>query len=159
MTTYNEHLQGLYHRYAKEHDGLPATPREVVAWAMEIGLLAPQPYDPVAQLSRDMAKALREEYRTDGEGRRYRVNHSVTITRNGVQTSFWGELDSAPRSHMVKAFAQRRKQIIGDCAQLKTDVDVYNSKHAGQPAIQLVLDFTDDVAELEAAQAARSAAA
>ena len=51
---------------------------------------------------------------------------------------------------MEKAFAQRRDQIIGDCSQLKTDVDVYNELNAGKrPEIQLVLDFTDDVAERE----------
>jgi hypothetical protein len=49
---------------------------------------------------------------------------------------------------MERAFAQRREQIIGDCLQLKTDVDVYNDKNAGKvPQIQLVLNFEDDVAE------------
>ena len=75
-----------------------------------------------------------------------------SFRQNGVQTAFWGELDRAPRAHMVKAFAQRRKQIVGDCAQLKIDVDVYNEKHADEPRVQLVLDFTDDVAEQEAAE-------
>lgn len=50
---------------------------------------------------------------------------------------------------MEKAFNQRREQIIGDCVQLKTDVDVYNEMNTEQPPIQLVLDFTDDVAERE----------
>ena len=49
------------------------------------------------------------------------------------------------------AFQQRRAQIIGDCRQLKTDVDSYNDAHADEPPIQLVLDFTRDVAELEVA--------
>jgi hypothetical protein len=49
---------------------------------------------------------------------------------------------------MEKAFAQRREQIIGDCLQLRTDVDVYNDLNRGkQPEIQMVLDFTEDVAE------------
>lgn len=50
---------------------------------------------------------------------------------------------------MEKAFAQRRKQIVGDCLQLKTDVDVYNDKHSEQAPIQVVLDFTTDVEEAE----------
>lgn len=50
-----------------------------------------------------------------------------------------------------RAFAQRRDQIIGDCCQLKADVDVYNDMNRGKlPSIQLILDFTDDVAEREA---------
>ena len=52
---------------------------------------------------------------------------------------------------MEKAFAQRRDQIVGDCVQLKTDVDVYNDMNRDkQPEIQLVLDFADDVAERQA---------
>jgi hypothetical protein len=42
----------------------------------------------------------------------------------------------------------RREQIIGDNVQLKIDVDVYNDMIRGKhPEIQLVLDYTDDVAE------------
>jgi hypothetical protein len=147
MTTFNEQLQNLWHRYEREHGGVPSPPIHVVEWAMKRGLLEAPRYDPKEALAEAMARALREEYRTDSSGRRYRVNHAVRITRNGVQTSLWAELDSAPRDHMIKAFAQRRRQIVGDCVQLKTDVDVYNDKHTDVDPIQVVLDFTDDVAE------------
>ena len=51
---------------------------------------------------------------------------------------------------MEKAFTQRREQIVGDNLQLKIDVDVYNDLVQGKhPPIQLVLDYTDDVAERE----------
>lgn len=150
MATYNEQLQRLYHDYERANGGTPATPREVVEWAMARGRLRAPAIDPVVALARDMARALREEYRTDASGRRYRVNHAVTITSSGVQTSWWAELDSAPRDHMEKAFAQRRRQIVGDCLQLKVDVDVYNDKHGDAESIQLVLDFTEDIAEIQA---------
>jgi hypothetical protein len=55
------------------------------------------------------------------------------------------------RSHMEKAFTQRREQVIGDCLQLQNDVDAYNAMNPGEKPIQLVLDFTDDVAEKRAA--------
>ena len=56
----------------------------------------------------------------------------------------------APHAHMERAFSQRREQIISDCVQLKTDVDVYNTLNRGkQSPIQLILDFTEDVAERE----------
>ena len=48
---------------------------------------------------------------------------------------------------MEKAFAQRRRQVIGDCVQLKTDVDVYNDMNSEVEPINLVLDFTEDVRE------------
>jgi len=97
-----------------------------------------------------MGSALREEMATDDTGRRYRVNLHVRISREGVQYNMWAQMGYAPHEHMEISFAQRREQVIGDCVQLKTDVDVYNRLNAGvRPAIQLVLDFTDDVAERE----------
>ena len=67
-----------------------------------------------------------------------------------MQGTLWADIDTAPRPHMQKAFAQRRKQIVGDCVQLKTDVDVFNDKRPEDEPIALVLDFTDDVAEAQA---------
>ncbi len=97
-----------------------------------------------------MGSALREEMATDEVGRRYRVSHHVRISRGGVQYNMWAQMGYAPHEHMEISFAQRREQIIGDCLQLKTDVDVYNEMNAGTgPAIQLVLNFADDVAERE----------
>jgi hypothetical protein len=56
----------------------------------------------------------------------------------------------APHDHMEKAFTQRRELIVGENFQLKVDIDVYNEFNAGKnPAIQLVLDYRDDVAERE----------
>jgi hypothetical protein len=50
---------------------------------------------------------------------------------------------------MGKAFAQRRKQIVGDCYQLKTDVDCFNDAHSVDNPIQLILDFSEDIEELQ----------
>jgi len=51
---------------------------------------------------------------------------------------------------MVKAFAQRRKQIVGDCHQLKVDVDYYNATRPQEQPIQMVFNFSEDLAEIEA---------
>ena len=149
MGTRNELLQKLWKQYEERHDRLPASARDVVIWAVERELLELPEIDPYDILADQMANALREEYATDEEGRRYRVNHAVRVTRHGVQTTFWAIMGFAPREHMQKAFTQRRNQIIGDCFQLKVDVDVYNNLNKYQPLIQLVLDFSDDVAERE----------
>ena len=54
----------------------------------------------------------------------------------------------APHEHMEKAFAQRREHIVGECTQLNTDVVVYNDMNEGKvPEIQIILDFSEDVAE------------
>jgi hypothetical protein len=147
MTTQNELLQRLWRRYEDEHDRLPASAREVVEWAVQEKLLDLPDIDPYDILAGQMATALREEYATDAKGRKYRVNHAVRVTKLGVQTTFWAIMGFAPREHMQGAFIQRRNQIIGDCFQLKVDVDVYNNLNADQPPLPLILDFTDDVNE------------
>jgi len=49
------------------------------------------------------------------------------------------------------AFAHRRQQIVGDCRQLKMDIDSYNENYRAndERPIQGVFDFTDDLVELE----------
>jgi hypothetical protein len=151
--TKTEKLQQIWHKYETDHGHLPMGTREAVDRAIADGLLEEPHVDPRDLLAQQMAAALREEIQTDDQGRRYRVNHAVRVTTNGVQQTFWATLGFAPHDHMVRAFAQRREQVIGDMVQLKTDVDVYNDLNKGKrPEIQLVLDLTDDVAEKQAVQ-------
>ena len=93
---------------------------------------------------------MRNEHFTDAKGRRVRAKHSVKSRRGDQNFSLWDDIRTADRAHMETSFAQRREQIVGDCRQLKTDVDSYNDAHVDDVSIQLVLDFTMDVAELEA---------
>ena len=64
------------------------------------------------------------------------------------------DIRSASREHMEIAFQQRRQQIVGDCRQLKRDIDSYNENRCLERAIQASFDFTWDLAELEAVGAA-----
>jgi hypothetical protein len=150
MPTKVEKLQSVWHKYDAERSHKPTSAREAVEWAVREGLLQLPEVDPYDVLAGQMSQALREEYAEDEQGRRYRVNHAVRITKAGVQYTFWGVLGFASHEHMEKAFTQRREQIIGDNVQLKTDVDVYNDLNRGKrPQIQLVLNYTEDVAERE----------
>ena len=148
MATKNERYQSAWHHYEATREHKPSSARQAVEWAVSEGLLELPKIDPYDILASQMANALREESQTDHKGRRFRVNHAVRVTKGGVQYTFWAIMDYAPHDHMEKAFGQRREQIIGDCVQLATDVEVYNDMHKGErPIVQLVLDFTDDVAE------------
>jgi hypothetical protein len=152
MVTKNERLQAAWHRYEKIRKHAATGTREAVRWAVHEGLLDLPRIDPYEVLAAQMAAALREETALNDRGQRYRVNHAVRITKGGVQHTLWAEMGLAPHEHMEKAFAQRREQIIGDCVQLKIDVDTYNRlKPQDRPSVQLILDFTEDVAERELA--------
>ena len=143
---YKQQLQVYFHQYEKEHPKSTPHTTDVAAWMIKEGKWKPRPADLISRCAEDIADALRQEYRTDIRGRRYRANHAVR-SRHGT---FWADMDTAPRPHMEKAFAQRRKQVVGDCVQLKTDVDVFNDKRPDDEPINLILDFTDDVAEAQA---------
>lgn len=157
--TKQERLQQAWHHFDNKQGHQPTSARQACEWAVAEGRLSLPEIDPYDALAEEMAQALRVEHATDNEGRRYRVNHAVRVTKAGVQYTFWAAMGYAPHDHMEKAFSQRREQIIGDCHQLKTDVDVYNNlTAANMPKIQMVLDFRDDVAEREEQRKFRVAA-
>jgi len=150
MARMTERMQKAWHRYDSKRDHKPTTMRQAAEWAVADGLLELPDVDPYDVLADKMSNAVRAETRTDALGRRYRVNHAVRVTRTGVQYTFWGIMGHAPNDHMQKSFAWRRNQIVDDSFHLKTDVDVYNDMVSGKhKPFQLVLDFTDDVAERE----------
>ncbi len=147
MARYKEQLQSVWRKYEAEHGSVPATAREAVSWGVRRGMIDLPEVDPLDKLASDMSTALREEYAVDKEGRRYRVNHAVRVSKGGVQYTFWAIMKDAPREHMQKAFIQRREQIVGDCVQLNTDVEAYNGIHIEQRPIQMLFDFRDDIDE------------
>jgi hypothetical protein len=95
------------------------------------------------------SRAFREQYHRDAQGRHVRTWHAKVDKSRSEQHTFWGDMRTAPEEHMEVAFQQRRSQIVGDCAQLKTDVDSWNDNNTHGAQFQLIIDFTDDVAERE----------
>jgi len=151
VATYAEQMQQIFSRYQAEFGEEPADPHDVAEWAIRNGQWQPRPSDIRDRFAKDLSDALRQEFRTDTKGRNYRAKHAVRLKKNGKQMSLWADIDSAPRRHMEKAFGQRRRQIVGDCYQLRQDVDHYNDTNPETEGLQLILDFTDDVEEKMAA--------
>lgn len=152
MAKHSEQMQAIFERYLATVSPNPVSLDEVAAWAIDEGLFRPAPRD-VAKLCRDaLADSLRQEKRVDAKGRKYRAKHSVRTWIGGQQLSLWADIDTAPREFLEKSFGQRRQAIVGDCFQIKQDIDHFNDEHPGEQPIQIILDFTDDVAEIEAGQ-------
>ena len=146
--SYTTQLQDIANRYMKSGGGRPATAREIAAWAIHEGLWQPQPADLVDQCADQLSRAMREDYITDAQGRTVRAKHAARLKNNGHQMAFWADIRTADRSYMEIAFKQRRRQIVGDCHQLKMDVDSYNENRCKDTPIQMVFDFTRDLEEL-----------
>jgi hypothetical protein len=148
--SYIDQLQSIIKEYQAAGQPWPASSHDIAQWALEIGRWAPQRSTLINRCAEEISRALREEYISDSQGRRLRAKHVARIEMNGRQVGFWADVRTAPREHMEIAFQQRRESISADCRQLKTDIDSYNENfNVGQP-IQMVFDFTDDLAEAEA---------
>lgn len=143
--SYNEQLQRIVTQYRKANQPWPARTHEMAAWAIDQKLWLPQPGDLIAQCAEQLAQAMREEYVTDPQGRRVRAKHAA----RDAQGTLWADIWDATREHMTIAFAQRRQQIVGDCRQLKSDVDSFNENRSKIDPIQMSFDFTLDLLELE----------
>lgn len=152
MSAYANEVKAYLERYQDEigDNGL-IDPHEVAAWAYKNGLHKPNLQTVIDAIAADVSQVFREEYRTDIHGQRYRAKHAVRSKQNNKTLSLWADIDDdrAPREHFIRSFSQRRQQIVGDCCQLKTDVDVYNAKDPSQQPIQISLDFKYDVDELQ----------
>jgi len=98
---------------------------------------------------RDFSRAFREQYHSDPQGRQVRTYHAAKSRSGGVQKVFWADMRNAPPEHMELALTQRRKQIVGDCVQLKKDTDSYNENNGDGAYVQMTFDFTEDIAERE----------
>lgn len=147
--SYNDKLRDIANRYIGSGQPWPASARTIAAWAIRNGLWQPQPSDLVGQCADQLAVAMREEYILDPQGRKVRAKHAVREHGGPKNLTLWGDIRSAPRKHMLVAFQQRRQQIVGDCRQLKADVDSYNQNWAKSAPIQMVFDFRNDLEELE----------
>ncbi|KAF0844262.1 hypothetical protein FNL37_1706 [Methylovorus glucosotrophus] len=152
MSSYSNTIREYLERFKREKGVTgPVDPHEIAAWALKNGLLKPNHKTILDAVAADISQVFREEYRVDKYGRRYRAMHAVKQKVGNKQSSLWADMDDkqAPREHFLKSFSQRRQQVVGDCFQLKTDVDVYNEKNPDKEVIPLILDFTEDVAELQ----------
>ncbi len=152
--TLREEQQAIANQYIEAHDGQPAPIRDIAAWAIRNNLWHPQPSDLVSQCAEHIARAMREELYIDPQGRRVRSKHAARIEQEGKQTTFWADIRTAPHEHIVIAFRQRRKQVVDDCRNLKLDVDSYNENRKPNTQIPMSFDFTQDLAEMAAAEAA-----
>ena len=146
--------QRTVREYRASGNTWPATAREIAEWAINNGKWGIATAAIHKKCAEEMANAMREEYFTDNKGRRVRLLHPAKVRRQGELFSEWDDIRTATREHMQLSFQQHRRKIGGECRQLKTDLDSYNNAHPENPELQISFDFSMDIAEVEAANAA-----
>src|SRR4030042_5569298 len=120
--TYNEQMQKLVREYQEQGGTWPATTREMAAWIIKNELWKPQKSEVINICAEQLARAMREEYIVDPQGRKVRSKHAARIE----QAVLWDDIRTAKRGFMHIAFQQRSQQIVGDCHQLNFHLDSYN---------------------------------
>ncbi len=152
MSSYSKQMQKIVEEYRRAGEPWPASAKTMAAWAIRTKRWELPASAAINKCAEDLAAAMREEYFVDRKGRRVRLLHPVQVrSANGEQMTLWDDMRTAPRSHMQLSFQQKRKGIFWDCHQLKDDVDSYNDAHPTEEPIQIIFDFTMDLAEHEAA--------
>jgi hypothetical protein len=149
--TKTEHLQDIVNRYIKATKAQRVDMREVASWAIRSGLWEASRRDAIKQCAHELARAARDEFFTDPQGRDVRKKHALrlSIIENGEekQLSFWVDITTASPTDMHLSLQQRRGYIVGDCKQLKTDLDSFNTNFNRGVPIQLSFNFSEDVEE------------
>lgn len=148
--TYGDQLRDVVDEYRHSGEPWPASAREIATWAYNNGEVVPKPGSVVKQIAGDIADAMREEYYTDPQGRTVRVKHAAKFTVAGKQKTLWDDIRTADPAHMERSLQLRRKQIVGDCSQLKNDQESYNDNNTQGANIQLCFNFENDLEEMEA---------
>ncbi len=146
--TYSQRLQDYVNRFREEVHAGPIDLSEVAHWVIREGLWRPPRRSMAKILQRDIARALREEYCDDPQGRRVRRKHAYRVKKDEQQQTFWVDLFDAKPGEIRLAFQQRRRSILGDCRQLHVDVDSYNDNNKFGAQVQMSFDFEPDIAEL-----------
>lgn len=149
METQRERNISLINSYIASGQPWPVEPRSIAVWGMNRKLWQPRTETLIKQAAEELTDAMRNEYFTDPQGRRVRAKHAARVKREGKQITHWGDWTSPPE-FMAVSFAQRRRLIVGECDQLKSDVDSYNQNANQDRPIQMSFDFGPDLAEREA---------
>jgi len=158
MANYAKQMHRIVQEYRTSGQPWPASAKSIADWAILNGHWEM----PAAAIRRrcadDIASAMREEYYTDSKHRRVRLLHPAPLFSEGERMIIWDDIRTASRPHMQLSFQNRRQGIVGDCRQFKVDADSYNDAHPDDEPLQIVFDFTMDLAEIEAAESEDRAA-
>jgi hypothetical protein len=143
----------IWKKYQDEVSPEPIDLREVGAWARSKGLWAPRPIDVDASFARDMADVLREQVRTDKDGRQYRAFIPARDKgKDGLPLFKWADIDVAPRTHVEKGIQGERRSIANDCFALAMKVEHWNAVHPDDEPLQAVFNFEEDIIEMKIAK-------
>lgn len=154
MADYNEQVNQLWDVWMKETGQVSGDPGEFVEWATTRRLLVLEFQDVKQLLRKRVTQALRQARRFDAsEGFHYRSKQSVTLFDfDGVPIKHYFDTDFGGSPTLrQKAIKERREAIAHDVYRAVCDAEHMTRAFPDEPQLNFFKDFTDDVAEMRAA--------
>jgi hypothetical protein len=147
MATFNEQLVKIVEDYRKAGEPWPASREQIAEWAVAHERYQLTRGMAVSQCAERLSKAMGLQHVKDKTGRSIRKYYAARMRENGQLVMKWDDLN-AERPFMEVAAANRRNQILGQCWQLKNDMDSYNERRCPEEPIQMDFNFNIDLEEL-----------
>jgi hypothetical protein len=147
MGTFNNQLVKIVEDYRAAGGEWPATREQLAEWAVANDRYQLTRGMAVAQCAEKISCARGLEHIKDKKGRSVRKYYAARVRENGQLVMKWDDLN-AGRPFMEVAAANRRNQVLGQCWQIKNDIDSYNERQCPNNPIQLDFNFNIDLEEL-----------
>lgn len=147
MAAFNDQLLQIVEDYRAAGGAWPATREQMAEWAVANDRYQLTRGMAVAQCAEKISRAMGLEHVKDKKGRSVRKYYAARIRENGQLAMKWDDLN-AERPFMEVAAANRRNQVLGQCWQLKNDIDSYNEPRCPDEPIQMDFNFNVDLEEL-----------
>lgn len=147
MADFQEQLLRIVEDYRAAGGQWPATREQIAEWAIQKDRYQLTRAMAKRQCAEKIGRAMGLEHVKDRKGRSVRKHYAAPVRENGQLVMKWDDWD-ADRSFMEIAAANRRNQILGQCWQLKNDIDSYSERKCPDKPIQLDFNFDLDLEEL-----------
>jgi len=147
MAKLSDQLLKIVEDYRNSGGEWPATREQIAEWAVANDRYEVTRSIAVSQCAEKLGRAMGLEFVKDNKGRTVRKYYAAPIRENGQLVMKWDDWN-AERPFMETAAANRRNQILGQCWQLKNDMDSYSERRCPEQPIQMDFDFNVDLEEL-----------
>jgi hypothetical protein len=147
MANLSEQLIRIVEDYRAEGNPWPATREQIAEWAVARERYQLTRGMAVSQCAERLSRAMGLEHVKDNKGRSVRKYYAARVRENGQLVMKWDDLN-AERPFMEVAAANRRNQVLGQCWQLKNDMDSYSERKCPSNPIQIDFNFNVDLEEL-----------
>jgi hypothetical protein len=147
MTGFNEQLLRIVDDYRASGGSWPATREQIAEWAVANDRYQLTRGMAVSQCAEKISRAMGLDHIKDKRGRSVRRYYAARVREDGQLVMKWDDLN-ADRPFMEVAAANRRNQVLGQCWQLKNDIDSYNERKCPTEPIQMDFNFNIDLEEL-----------